>query len=419
MSNKKVKIQVDSEIGELHGVILHKPGKEIENMTPANAKRALYSDILNLSVVSKEYSNFSSILEKVTKVYYLTDLLTEVLANQNVKTVLINKITKNCRYQEIKSYLLEQDAKTLTRLLIEGVPMPKNSLTSYLSDNYFALDPLHNLFFMRDASSSIFDNVLINRMANNVRRREALIMEAIFENHPRFITRTFNAELSRNFNEQINMEGGDIQIARKDVLVVGMGSRTSAQGIDYIAQKIESREYPKKIIIQELPESPESFIHLDMVFTFLDKDKCMIYEPLLLKNNKFSTYSMTVEDGKVVNIRDEENILTALKKEKIDLKPILCGGKHSHNQEREQWHSGANFFAFAPGKVIGYKRNVNTLEALSQSGFEIVNSDDLISNKVDIKKLEKVVVTIPGSELSRGGGGARCMTMPINRKALD
>jgi len=419
MSYKKVKIQVDSEIGELQGVILHKPGKEIENMTPANAKRALYSDILNLAVVSNEYSNFSSLIEKVTKVYYLTDLLTEVLSNQNVKTVLINKITQNCRYQEIKSYLLEQDAKTLTRLLIEGVPMPKNSLTSYLSDSYFALEPLHNFFFMRDASSSIFDSVLINRMANNVRRREALIMEAIFENHPRFITRTFNAELSRSYNEEIRMEGGDIQIARKDVLVIGLGSRTSAQGIDYIAQKIESREYPKKIIIQELPESPESFIHLDMVFTFLDKDKCMIYEPLLLKNNKFSTYSMTVKDGKVINIRDEENILEALKKEKISLEPVLCGGKHSHNQEREQWHSGANFFAFAPGKVIGYERNGNTLEALNQSGFEIVNSDDVINNKVDINKLKKVVVTIPGSELSRGGGGARCMTMPINRKSID
>lgn len=419
MSNKKVKIQVDSEIGELQGVILHKPGKEIENMTPANAKRALYSDILNLSVVSKEYSNFSNVLEKVTKVYYLTDLLTEVLANQNVKTLLINKITQNCRYQEIKSLLLEQDEKTLTRLLIEGVPMPKNSLTSYLSDNYFALEPLHNFFFMRDASSSIFDSVLINRMANNVRGRESLIMEAIFENHPRFITRTFNAELSRFYNDEIRMEGGDVQIARKDVLVIGMGSRTSAQGIDYIAQKIESREYPKKIIIQELPESPESFIHLDMVFTFLDRDKCMIYEPLLLKNNKFSTYSMTVEDGKVTNIRDEENILAALKKEKIPLEPVLCGGKHSHNQEREQWHSGANFFAFAPGKVIGYERNINTLEALNQSGFDIVSSEDVINNKVDISKLKKVVVTIPGSELSRGGGGARCMTMPISRKSLE
>jgi len=127
-----------------------------------------------------------------------------------------------------------------------------------------------------------------------------------------------------------------------------------------------------------------------MVFTFLDKDKCMIYEPLLLKNNKFSTFSMTVEDGKINNIREEENILEALKKVKMPLNPILCGGKHTHNQEREQWHSGANFFAFAPGKVIGYERNVHTLDALNKSGFEIVSSEDVINNKVDVQKLPKI-----------------------------
>ena len=418
MSTNKIKIKVESEVGELQGVILHTPGKEIENMTPDNAKRALYSDILNLSVAAKEYSNFSSVLEKVTNVYYMSDLLTDILQNQDTKSILINKITNNCKYLELKSFLLEQDAKSLTKLLIEGVPMPKNSLTSYLSDDYFALAPLHNLFFMRDATSSILDSVLINRMANNVRRRESVIMESIFENHPKFIARTFNPELSRYFNEDIKFEGGDIQVARKDVLVIGMGIRTSAQGIDYIARKIESREFPRHIIIQELPETPESFIHLDMVFTFLDKDKCMIYEPLLLGNNKFSTYSMTVEDGKIKNIQKEQNILQALKKQKIYLEPILCGGKHTHNQEREQWHSGANFFAFAPGKIIGYERNIHTLDALNEAGFEIVPSNDVISGKVDLKKLKNVVVTIPGSELSRGGGGARCMTMPINRKSI-
>jgi len=418
MLTKKIKIKVESEVGELQGVILHTPGKEIENMTPDNAKRALYSDILNLSVAAKEYSNFSSVLEKVTNVFYMSNLLTDILQNPDTKTTLINKITNNCKFLELKSFLLEQNAKSLTRLLIEGVPMPKNSLTSYLSDDYFALAPLHNLFFMRDATSSVLDSVLINRMANNVRRRESIIMESIFENHPKFIAQTFNPELSRYFNEDIKFEGGDIQIARKDVLVIGMGIRTSAQGIDYIARKVESREFSRQIIIQELPEAPESFIHLDMVFTFLDRDKCMIYEPLLLGNNKFSTYSMTVENGKIKNIQKEQNILQALKKQKIYLDPIFCGGKHSHNQEREQWHSGANFFAFAPGKVIGYERNIHTLDALNAAGFEIVSSNDVLNGKVDLNKSKNVVVTIPGSELSRGGGGARCMTMPINRKSI-
>ena len=241
-------------------------------------------------------------------------------------------------------------------------------------------------------------------------------MEAIFEYHPRFITRTFNPELSRSFSNEISMEGGDILIARKDILLLGMGSRTSSQGIDYIAKKIDSRENPRHIIVQELPHSPESFIHLDMVFTFLSHDECMIYEPVIIKSTKYSTYHILVENGKIQKIQQEENIIEALKKLKMPVKTVLCGGKQTHNQEREQWHSGANFFAFAPGKVIGYERNVHTIEEMNKNGFEVVTAKEVISGKVDLKKTKKVVVTIHGAELSRGGGGARCMTMPISRK---
>lgn len=415
MKEKKLKIKIESEVGKLEGVILHKPGKEIENLTPANAKRALYSDILNLAVASKEYAQFSGVLEKVTKVFYLKDLLQDILQNQDTKNTLINKITEFCIHPEIKSFLLEQAPKPLSDYLIEGVQMPKNSLTNYLSKDIFALQPLHNFFFMRDASSSVLNSVLINRMANQVRRREALIMEAIFEHHSNFITTTFNPELSRYYHKEIMMEGGDIQVARKDVLVIGMGSRTSAQGIDYIARKIESREYPRTIIIQELPHSPESFIHLDMVFTFLDVDKCMIYEPVL-NSKKYATIKMIVDNGKIKSISEEENILTALKSVNINLKPISCGGKNPNNQEREQWHSGANFFAFDQSKIIGYERNEHTIEELNKNGFEVVSAKDVMAGKIDLEKLKKTVVTIHGAELSRGGGGARCMTMPLRRK---
>lgn len=417
MKNEKLKIKVESEVGKLEGVILHSPGKEIENLTPANAKRALYSDILNLAVASKEYAQFSGTLEKVTKVFYLKDLLQDILYNQDTKNLLINKITENCKHPEIKSFLLEQAPKELSSYLIEGVPLPENTLTNYLSRDIFALQPLHNFFFMRDASSSVLNSVLINRMANGVRRRESLIMEAIFEHHPSFITTTFNPELSRYYLDEIRMEGGDIQVARKDVLVIGMGSRTSSQGIDYIARKIESREFPRTIIIQELPHSPESFIHLDMVFTFLDVDKCMIYEPVLF-SKKYSTIKMVVDNGKIKSITEEENLLSALKSVKINLKPILCGGSNPNNQEREQWHSGANFFAFDQGKVIGYERNEHTIEELSKNGFDVISAKDLIAGKVDINKSKKAVVTIHGAELSRGGGGARCMTMPVRRKDI-
>ncbi len=414
---EKLKIKIESEIGELEGVILHKPGKEIENLTPVNAKRALYSDILNLSVASKEYAQFSDVLEKVTKVFYLDDLLATILDNQDTKNTLVNKITENCKYPEINSFLLEQDSKHLAQLLIEGVPLPKNTLSTFLSKETYVLQPLHNFFFMRDSSSAVLDAVLINRMANEVRRREAVIMQSIFENHPQLITNTYNPELSRYYTNEIMMEGGDIQVASKDVLVIGMGARTSAQGIDYIAKKIESREFPRHVIIQELPHFPESFIHLDMVFTFLDRDKCMIYEPLL-KSKKYATIKMVVDNGKIKSISEEDNLIDALKSVKINLKPILCGGSNPQIQEREQWHSGANFFAFAPGKIIGYERNTHTIEELNKNGFEVVSAKEINAGKVDLSKLKKVVVTIHGAELSRGGGGARCMTMPLRRKDI-
>lgn len=324
---QKIEIEINSEIGELEGVILHTPGNEIENMTPENAERALYSDILNLSVAKKEYTQFSGVLEKVTNTFQVRDLLSDILKTPSIKTDLVTKITENCDIKEVKSYLLESEASELTKILIEGLPRQKNSLTNYLSNKYFSLEPLHNFFFTRDASSAISNSVLINKMASHVRKRESQIMQAIFEHHPNFITNTINPQFSRYFNPKISMEGGDILVARKDVLIIGTGIRTTSQGIDYIANKIESKSAPKHIIIQQLPETPESFIHLDMVFTLLDRDVCMIYEPLILKLNKYLTIHMVVENGKIISINEVNNILDALKSIKMPMKPVLCGGK--------------------------------------------------------------------------------------------
>ncbi len=418
MKHPKLKIQVESEIGELEGVILHTPGSEVENMTPENAERALYSDILNLSVAQKEYSQLNGVLKKVTKVFQVKDLLSDIFESPNVKNVLVNRITESCNAGEIKNVLLEQTPQKLAEILIEGVPMQKNSLTNYLDKNYFDLEPLHNFFFTRDASSAVNDSVLINRMANPVRKRESIIMESIFDYHPNFIARTVNPKHSRMFNDKISMEGGDVLVARNDVLLIGTGVRTTSQGIDYIARKVESREHPRHIIVQELPRTSESFIHLDMVFTLLDNDKSMVYEPLIMKTNRFATLHLIVENGKITSITEKANIPAALSELGMPMETILCGGKNQQNQEREQWHSGANFFAFAPGKIIGYERNSHTIDALNKKGFSVLRAKDVINGKEKIEDHKKVVVTIHGSELARGGGGARCMTMPVRRKKL-
>ncbi|MGM0647404.1 MAG: arginine deiminase family protein [Bacteroidota bacterium] len=418
--NKGIKTQVYSEIGKLEGVIIHSPGPEVENMTPQNAERALYSDILNLNVARREYSQFQGTLEKVSTVYQIRYLLADILKNQRVKEDLVRRIIHNEGAHDWTDALLQADSDELSRLFIEGVPQIKDNLTRYLSRQRYALRPLHNFFFTRDASVTIHDKVLISKMASKVRERESMIMEAIFDYHPDFQTKTVNPVNHPTYNEKISIEGGDVLVAREDILLIGIGERTSSQGIDFIIEKLKTHSARRHILIQELPLKPESFIHLDMVFTFLDKDACMIYEPVILKPNKLQTVHIEIDNGKVCSIYQEENLLQGLKKLGMDLEPIYCGGqKDIWTQEREQWHSGANFFSIAPGKVIGYERNMHTIEEMNNHGFEIIPALDIINNKVNLDDYKRAVVSIEGSELPRGGGGARCMSMPVKRSKVD
>jgi arginine deiminase len=417
----KLKVCVNSEIGELQGVILHTPGAEVENMTPIDAHRALYSDILNLEVAKKEYLQLSGVLSKVTKTFQISDLLYEVIRKPNAREELINTICKHEGVMHLRDELSLIHSKQLVTLLIEGLPLKRNSLTSFLSNERYALPPLYNFYFTRDASISMFDEVLIGKMANRVRDRESLIMEAIFNHSDTFETSTINP-LAYNTNTDISIEGGDVLIARDDILLIGNSSRTTTQGIDFIISRLCSQNDSKErhIIVQELPYKPESFIHLDMVFTMLDVDSCMIFEPLILRPNKYQTVMITVQNCKVKEIKNVENIIAALKYLGMDLKPIQCGGtKDPWTQEREQWHSGANFFAIGPGKVIGYGRNTYTAEEMNKQGFEIIRAKEVISGKVDLSNYERFLITLDGSELPRGGGGARCMTMPVSRKAVN
>ena len=423
MEHSKLKIEVQSEIGRLNAVLLHRPDAEVENMTPRNVQRALYSDILNLSIAQNEYEQLSGVLSKLASVYEVRELLVRVLDQWKPRADLIHRI---CVAEDVVPYidtLMAMESVELARVLIEGLPARVDTLTSYLRNEYYALYPLYNFYFTRDAAVTIGNQALICRMANKVRMRESLIMDAIYRSSGAFECGVVDANENQSEKSEIIMEGGDILIAREDILIVGNGVRTTPQGIDFIVDRF-CKAHPSgkmHVLVQQLPSQPESFIHLDMVFTLLDKDKCMIFKPLIMQANQYQTVHITIDQGKVASIRPVAGLLPALKELGMDLKPLVCGGEDDWDQEREQWHSGANFFAFAPGKVLTYARNIHTLEELDKVGFNIVRASDFIAGKQDEVVLgeKSCAITIDCSELPRGGGGARCMTMPLSRQKVN
>lgn len=418
-----LRIDVQSEIGRLDAVLLHRPGAEVENMTPRNVQRALYSDILNLSIAQTEYELLYGVLSKVAEVYEVRDLLVKVLDKPEPRRLLLERI---CMAEDVMSYfegLMIMSSQELARVLIEGLPARVDTLTSFLRNEYYALYPLYNFYFTRDAAVTVGNQALVCRMANKVRMRESLIMDAIYRHSGAFECSVLDVNAGRNESSPVIMEGGDIIIAREDIIIIGNGVRTTSQGIDFIIDsiKISHPHGRKHVLVQQLPSEPESFIHLDMVFTLLDKDKCMIFRPLIMNGTQYQTVHITIDDGKVSSIRPVAGLLPALKSLGMDLKPIVCGGDDEWDQEREQWHSGANFFAFAPGKVLTYARNIHTLEELDKEGFEIVRAKDFIEGRGEAAVYgdRPCAISIDGSELPRGGGGARCMTMPLSRQNVD
>ena len=393
-------IDVSSEIGHLEGVILHRPGIEIEKMVPNTIEECLYSDLLNLNIATKEYSYFEKVLSKWTKTYQIMDLLSEILKDQNVKLKLVNEILEREEKTHLAEELLCLEAKELARVLIEGWKEE--------------LSPLYNFLYTRDASSTLYENVLIHSMQFDVRVRESIIMNYVFKYY-------FNAKTlsTSTYSPKANTEGGDILVGNENTLLVGHGMRSNKKGIDYLVEHYSKIKPKFNILVQNLPHSPESFIHLDMVFTFLDKDKCMVYEPLIVKNEEgFEVTHIEIDNGKVT-YHEKSNFMKGLKDLGFDLEPVKCGGDNRLYQDREQWHSGANFFCLGEGKIIGYSRNSHTINALNKAGFAVLNADDICNDKINMNDYKRFVVTIDAAELPRGGGGARCMTMPIKRSKVN
>lgn len=409
--SRRIKPCVESEIGKLNYVLLHAPGPEIEHMIPENAHKFLFSDMLNQREAYNDYRDFQGTLKKVANVLTVRELLEDILKKEDLKLELIDKICKRENLTFLKNELESLSSSDLAKAFIEGLE------NDNIKERYI-MPPAPNFFFMRDASFTMYDNIMISKMATTVRDRESILLQAIYNNSPIFDVKTVNPVEQYAPNGIGRVEGGDVLMARHDIILSGCGARTSVEGIKAMVEHLKTKGDHRHLISQELPLEPESFIHLDMVFTLLDVNKCMVFKPVIL-NPEYKTVHYEIYENGEVKVYEEENLIEALRKLGMDLEPIFCGGDDEYNMLREQWHSGSNFFTFAPGKILGYERNYNTIENLNKHGFEVLTAADVASGKVSVDDYEKCVVAFKGNELSRGGGGARCMTMPLHREAVE
>ncbi|MCF6288422.1 MAG: arginine deiminase family protein [Proteobacteria bacterium] len=411
-------ISVHSEIGKLNTVIVHQPGNEMENMTPATAKEVLYDDILNLDLALAEHRQLTGVLRRVAKVHEFTDLLCDVLKDDKVKLQILKDVCNLYGHPELIDDLAQLEASALSAQFFAGTLLEKNTLERFLSDSRHAIPPLPNAFFTRDAVMCVYENIIIGSMAHKVRLTEALLLRYIFRHHPLLGVNNFYHDGTRKQSEEVTVEGGDILVIKEDLLIIGFSGRTSARAIDKLAKEMSRDKGKLDILVVKLPKI-RATIHLDMIFTMLDVDKFMVFPPLITGPDKCRSFHMVCSNGSIKSIKEFSGLPKAMRSLGIEATFINCGGNKPFAQEREQWTSGANFFTFAPGHIIGYKHNKETMLALDKAGFEIITANDIITDKksLDLTKLQ--AISMDGAELSRGGGGCRCMTMPVHRDSVS
>ena len=399
-----------SEIGRLRKVMLHCPGRELENLMPEYLERLLFDDIPYLKVAQAEHDAFAGCLrDNGAEVVYLRDLVAETIVEPEVRQELVEQFLDEAeitghRIREIlRDYFAIMSDEHLVDAMMAGVRksdvrgFETGKLSDYLSfrsDDYpFIIDPMPNLYFTRDPFATIGTGVSLHRMHTVTRNRETLFGKFIFKYHPLYK----DAPKWYDRGESSSLEGGDILILSPRVIAVGISQRTEEDSIDKFAHTVLSiSETFKKILAFDIPKT-RSFMHLDTVFTMVDRDKFTVHPNIL---HEITVFVMELVDGRV-SIREEQGRLEDILKRHLDLDSctlIKCGSDSPIDAAREQWSDGSNTLAIAPGEVVVYERNYVTNRILEDHGI--------------------TVHTIPCSELSRGRGGPRCMSMPFVRDDL-
>ncbi|MBQ6478338.1 MAG: arginine deiminase [Erysipelotrichaceae bacterium] len=413
-------IHVTSEIKPLKKVLLHRPGKELLNLTPDSLSEQLFDDIPYLKVAQQEHDAFAKVLrENGVEVVYLEDLMTEVLAlhPKLLEPFLYQWLSegdvKTKRWQDkLYRYLIKHyQGKELVLKTMEGITMKEmeeemgSSLKAYslqdriAPDDDLIIDPMPNLYFQRDPFASVGNGVFVNRMRFPTRNRETIYADYILKYHPDFAG-TVKRYYDREYHASI--EGGDIFNLTDTVLAIGISQRTSPDAIEHAALNLfnDPECTIRTVLAFKIPES-RAFMHLDTVFTRIDYDKYTVHPAIIGPLEVYEIKPATREDR---NPDDLQIVRLDMKLEEIlekytdvdNVELIRCGGDDMIAAAREQWNDGSNTLCIAPGTIICYERNDVTNAILREKGLN--------------------VITIPSAELSRGRGGPRCMSMPLYRE---
>jgi arginine deiminase len=404
-------VHVSSEIGRIKEVVVHAPGAELYAVTPSTRKDYLYDDIVDVLQAEREHRRFVAVLERFCNVHYVSDLLTEVLSEESTRQDMIGDTLDIVPSEPLARELQKLSPSELVRTLIEGKEEAPGLLTKTLNEPGYILPPLPNLFFTRDVAMGINDHVMIGSMRYGVRWTEEIIMKTIFRTNPKVANCGILYDGSLEHRMNYTLEGGDVHPLRDDTLMIGFSERSTPAAIDNLASLLFKSTSVENIIIVIMP-GEESAIHLDMIFTQVDRDLCVAYPPHFMGPERLPI--LLWKKG-AKTLREMPDIFHALDECGLHMEPILCGGHRRITQEREQWSSGCNFFALRPGLVLSYSRNEATLEEMQKTGFRTVKASDFLDRKESIREDERAVIAFEGGELVRGGGGPRCMTCPIQR----
>lgn len=405
-------IHVYSEIGKLKTVMLHRPGKELENLAPDILHRMLIDDIPYLKIAQEEHDVFAHVLrQQGIKVLYLEDLLAESLTDEKVRRAFLDQLLDESSikkqdplHQLLLNYLQELLTKEMVKTVIAGIRKSAihNSTPSLADlaedpDYPFYLDPMPNVYFTRDQQAAIGSGMTINRMTFRARRRESLFMETILKNHPDFKNATIPVWRDRYHHGRL--EGGDELVLNNHVLAVGISQRTSATAITDLAHNLFDHSSYDTILAIKIPHN-HAMMHLDTVFTMINYNQFTVHPFILDKAGKIDIYVLQPDDHNGVKITEKNDLVQVLKENlhlsELDLIPT--GGGDPIAAPREQWNDGSNTLAIAPGEVVTYDRNYVSNDLLRKHGI--------------------IVHEIRSSELSRGRGGPRCMSCPLIREDL-